>query len=437
MPRTQTQVDHPAAEPRVQRVVSRWQLVGLGVNGVIGGGIYLLPAAAAALLGVASVWAVFVAGIVASLLVLCYAQAASCFDATGGEYLYAREAFGGFVGFEVGWMELLTDIAAIAALSNGLATTLATFVPALAAGPGRVAVVLATLLLLGWINIVGMRAAARTDVALAIAKLLPLLLFIGIGVVLLAPHGGPHFWVVPNSVHHLGKTVALLLFAYSGFEGLPVAAGEYHDPRRNVPFALIVTIAVVTVAYVAIQWVTVGSVAGLAHASDPLSAAAAALSGNWLVGVMVVGGVISIFGTIASGFTYAPRYLLALAGDGFGPARLARIHPRYRTPALAVVVVCAAAMLLALTRSFVALALLSMVARLFGYLSTSLSVLVFHRRHAGRAHVLRLPGGPVIPVLACLFCLGLLASAGLGNVLAGLGALAVGALIFRFGRRRA
>ncbi|MGH8112059.1 MAG: amino acid permease [Rhodanobacteraceae bacterium] len=151
---------------------------------------------------------------------------------------------------------------------------------------------------------------------------------------------------------------------------------------------------------------------------------------------MVAGGVVSTFGTIASGFTYAPRYLLALATDGYGPALLTRIHSRYRTPATAVAVVCAAAMALALTRSFVALALLSMVARLFGYLATSLSVLVFQKRHAGRPGVVRLPGGPAIPVAACLFCLGLLGSAGTGNILAGVAAFAAGALIFHFGRRR-
>ncbi|WP_159065696.1 amino acid permease, partial [Xanthomonas euvesicatoria] len=99
------------------RVVSRWQIVGLSINDVIGSGIYLLPAATAALLGPMSLWAVMLAGLAVALLVLCYAQAGSYFDTPGGSYLYTREAFGPFVGFQIGWMIWLTRISSAAALS--------------------------------------------------------------------------------------------------------------------------------------------------------------------------------------------------------------------------------------------------------------------------------------------------------------------------------
>jgi hypothetical protein len=111
-------------EPQLQRAVSRWQIVGLSINDVIGSGIYLLPAATVALLGPFSLWGV-AAGIVVALLVLCYAQAASYFDEPGGSYLYAREAFGRFAGFEIGWMIWLTRISSAAALSNALADAVA------------------------------------------------------------------------------------------------------------------------------------------------------------------------------------------------------------------------------------------------------------------------------------------------------------------------
>src|SRR5688500_15368244 len=123
--------------PTMRRAVGRWQLYGLSINDVIGSGIYLLPAAAAALLGPASLWAVLLAGLAVSLLVLCYAQAASYFDQPGGGYLYAREAFGPFVGFEVGWMLLLTRVATAAALATGPAAALGHFWPAAGTGLGR------------------------------------------------------------------------------------------------------------------------------------------------------------------------------------------------------------------------------------------------------------------------------------------------------------
>ncbi|HLL83323.1 MAG TPA: APC family permease, partial [Longimicrobium sp.] len=236
------------------RVVSRWQLVGLSINDVVGSGIYLLPAAAAALLGPASLWAVLLAGAAVALLVLCYAQAASAFDGPGGGYLYAREAFGPFVGFEVGWMLCLTRISSAAALSNGLAGAVTHLWPAAADGPVRTAIAAGSLALLVGINVVGVRAAAHTGVLLAVAKVLPLLLFIGLGALsvdasLAAPRTGA------LSAARLGEAALLLLFAYAGFENLPAAAGEYRNPRRDVPFALLAMIGTVTLLYASVQWV--------------------------------------------------------------------------------------------------------------------------------------------------------------------------------------
>ena len=125
------------SSPALVRVISRWQIVALSVNGVIGSGIYLLPASAALLLGPASLWAVLLAGLAVALIVLCFAQAGSYFDQPGGAYLYTREAFGDFVGFQVGWMTWLTRISAAGALSNGLAMAVSQLWPAAASGWAR------------------------------------------------------------------------------------------------------------------------------------------------------------------------------------------------------------------------------------------------------------------------------------------------------------
>jgi amino acid transporter len=418
----------------MRRAVGRWQLYGLSVNDVIGSGIYLLPAAAAALLGPASLWAVLLAGAAVSLLVLCYAQAASYFDQPGGGYLYAREAFGPLAGFEVGWMLLITRVASAAALSNGLAEAVTHFWPGAAAGAARVAIVAGSLALLTAVNVVGVRAAARTGVALSIAKVLPLLLFIAIGathvdLALAAPLAGP----VP--ARDLGQAALLLLFAYAGFENLPAAAGEYRDPRRDVPFAMLMMIATVTLLYFAVQWVALGTLPGLAQSQTPLADAAARFGGAGLALLLTVGAAVSILGTNSNTIMLGPRYLHALAMDGYGPRALARIHPRFRTPAAAIVAVGALSLVLALTGSFVELALLSVVARLCTYIGTCVSVLVLRRRHGDRDGALRLPGGPAIPVAATLLSIGLLASASAANLAAGAIALALGAVVFAFRRR--
>ena len=420
------------------RAVSRWQLFGLALNDVFGSGIYLLPAAAAALLGPSSLWAVLLAGLAVSLLVLCYAQASSYFDDPGGGYLYAREAFGSFIGFEVGWMLFLTRIASAAALSNGLAEAVTHFWPSAASGAVRIAIVVGSLAFLVGVNVVGVRAAARTGVFLAIAKLVPLLMFIGIGAMFVdtamaAPLAAGSVFDLP--LGDLGQAALLLLFAYAGFENLPAAAGEYRNPRRDVPFALLAMIATVTAVYFAVQWVALGTLPGLAESHTPLADAAARFGGGWLALVLTVGATVSILGTNSNTIMLGPRYLHALAMDGYGPRALADIHPRFRTPTVAILTLGALSLALALTGSFVQLALLSVVARLFTYIGTATSVLMLHKRYGNQPGRRIAPGGPLIPVVALLLSIGLLASAKLENLVAGAIALLIGAVIYRFRRK--
>ena len=415
------------------RAVSRWQLFGLSINDVIGSGIYLLPAAAALLLGPASLWAVLLAGGAVALLVLCYAQASSYFDQPGGGYLYAREAFGPFVGFEVGWMLFLTRIASAAALSNGLAEAVTHFWPGAADGGVRIAIVVGSLAFLVIVNVVGVRAAARTGVFLAIAKLLPLLMFIAIGAMyvdssMAAPLAGD----IP--LRDLGEAALLLLFAYAGFENLPAAAGEYDSPKRNVPFALLSMIVVVTLLYAAVQMVAQGLLPALGESTSPLADAAAVFGGEGMALLLTVGAALSILGTNNNTMLLGPRFLHALAAAGYGPRYLASVHAGFRTPAAAIITQFVIALALAMTGSFVALAVLSMVTRLIGYITTAASVLVLHRRYGEPEDSFRLPGGPVIPVLALLVSLGLLSSASLWNLLAVAAAMGLGSLFYVFRR---
>ncbi len=428
--------DRPVAIDRdtgMVRAVSRWQIVGLSINDVIGSGIYLLPAATAALLGPASLWAVLLAGMAVGLLVLCYAQAGSYYDEPGGSYLYARDAFGRFIGFEVGWMTWLTRVASAAALSNGLALAVSHFWPAATQGWGWGLVVVGSLAFLTLINVIGVRSAARTGVALVVAKLVPLLFFIVVGMFFVdwsraVDMGAP-------LMGNLGEGALLLLFAYAGFENTPAAAGEFKDPRRDVPFALVTMIVLVTLIYVAVQVVAQGTLPNLGESTAPLADAAATFGGQGAALLLTVGAAISILGSNSNTMLFGPRYLYALSADGYGPAFLSRVHPRFRTPAAAVLVTATIALALALTGSFVQLALLSAVARLCTYIGTSASLLVLQDRFRDRPDALKLPGGKLIPLGALLLSLALIASAGLNNLVAAAVAVAVGAVIYQFRRK--
>jgi APA family basic amino acid/polyamine antiporter len=427
-----TAAPHPEPSvPGFRRAVSRWEIVGFSINDVIGSGVYLLPAAAAAHLGSASIGAVVLAGFAVLLLVLCFAEAASYFDRPGSAYVYTREAFGELVGFEVGWMTWLARVSSVASLSVGFAQNLG-YGPESEEALGRVLLISIPLLILTAINVVGVKSGVRTAVFLAVTKTLPLLFFIGAGAFAVS-------WDLARSVEprpdgRLGDAVLLLLFAYAGFENTAAPAGEFKNPRRDIPFALIVQIGIVTLIYTGVQLVALGTLPGVVDSERPLADAAQRFLGGWGGLLMITGGAISILGTNSNTVLSGPRYLWALAKDGFGPRFLTSIHPRFHTPAMAVVLQTAIALPLALSGSFVALATLSAVARLATYFGTALAVPVL-RRKLGSQGAVRLPGGPVIPIAAALLCVVFAASAEPKNLIAGAIAIGVGLVIYLFRRR--
>lgn len=423
---TATPLPEPSA-PGFRRVVSRWEIVGFSINDVIGSGVYLLPAFVAAHLGSASIGAVVLAGFAVLLLVLCFAEAGSYFDRPGSAYVYTREAFGDLVGFEVGWMTWLARVSSVASLSVGFPRGLGYVWPQANEGLGRALLISIPLLILTAINVVGVKSGVRTAVFLAITKTVPLLLFIGIGAFAVS-------WSLATSVEpkpdgRLGDAVLLLLFAYAGFENTAAPAGEFKNPRRDIPFALIVQIGIVTLIYTGVQLVALGTLPGVVDSETPLADAAQRFLGGWGGLLMTVGAAISILGTNSNTVLSGPRYLWALAKDGFGPRFLTFIHPRYRTPAVAVVLQTAIALPLAFLGSFEALATLSAVARLATYFGTALAVPVL-RRKLGRQGAVRLPGGPTIPIAAALLCVVFAASAEVRNLIAGAIAMGVGLLIY-------
>jgi APA family basic amino acid/polyamine antiporter len=424
-----------SSRPSLRRAVSRWEIVGLAVNDVIGSGVYLLPAAAAFLLGPASLWAVLLTGAAVALLVLCFAEAASYFDEPGGGYIYTREAFGPLVGFEVGWMTWLARIASVASLSNGFAQALGFLWPDATVGLTRALVIATPLALLTWINVVGVKSGARTAVFLSITKVLPLLFLIVIG--LPAIDVGALFPIPMPRTDVLGEAALLLLFAFAGFENTAAAAGEYKNPRRDVPFALLTMIVGVTTLYFLIQLVALGTLPDLAERVEgaPLADAATLLVGAWAGVVMTVGAAVSIEGNVGNTTLMGPRYLFALAEDGFGPRALASVHPRWRTPYVAIIVQSTIALVLALSGSFVQLAMLSIVARLATYMGTAAAVPVLRRKFPRTESTVRLPGGPLIPLAALALCIVFLLSATVWNLVAGGVALVVGLLLYAFRRR--
>jgi APA family basic amino acid/polyamine antiporter len=421
--------------------VTRWEIVALSVNDVIGSGVYLiLPVAAAQLLGPASIWAILAAGGAVLLLVLCFAEAASLFDGPGGAYLYTRAAFGDFVGFEVGWMTWIARIASVAGLSVFFARAVGYLWDGANHGLGQAATIILPLAGLTWINVRGIKSGARTAVFLALGKTLPLGLLCVVGV--FAISWNRVFPIPSPEAASFTKAGLLVLFAYAGFENTPAPAGEFRNPRRDVPFALVVQIAIVTAIYTLVQLVAIGTVPDLGRTSTPLADAGRLLLGPFGGFLLTLGAVLSVLGTNNNTVLAGPRYLYALAESGRMPSVFARIHPRYRTPyvailtqtAIAVALIAVDAVLHAVRPGALGvaeeLAVLSAMARLATYIGTCAAVPVLRRKLSAIPRTIRLPGGPLIPLAALLVCVVFLSAADRQNFIAGGIALGAGAIIY-------
>ena len=413
----------------------------LSVNDVVGSGVYLiLPVAAALLLGAASVWAILAAGLAVLLLVLCFAEAASYFDRAGGAIVYTRVAFGEFVGFEVGWMTWIARIASVASLSVFFSRAVGYLWDGANHGVGQAVTIFLELALLTWINVRGVKSGALTAVVLAFGKLTPLFILIAVGVFAIEPS---RLFPVPAPERaNFVKAALLVLYAYSGFENTAAPAGEFKNPKRDVPFALVVQIVIVTAVYTLVQLVALGTVPDLGVSKTPLADAGRILMGPIGGLLLTLGAALSVLGTNNNTILAGPRYLYALAETGRLPRALARIHPRYRTPHVAILTQSGIALGLIVVdfvlHSFnptalgVAedLAILSTIARLATYIGTCLSVPVLRRKMPATERTVRLPGGPVIPIAALVICLIFLSAAEKKNFIAGGIALAVGAAIY-------
>ncbi len=420
----------------LRRALGRWDLTAIGINQTIGGAIFLMPSQVAASVGAWSPVA-FVLGALATMLVaLSLAEVASRFDSTGGPYLYARAAFGRFAGFEVGWMQWFTRVTSHATVANGLALALGYYWASAAAGGARAALIVAITTVLTVLNVLGIRQGARTVNLLTAAKLAPLGVFIALGLFHVSPARFGHFDAV--SLDQAATAALLTVFVFGGYEVLTVPAGEANDPRRHMPFALITTVLVVGAVTMLAQVVAVGTLDELAASTTPLADAAATFMGGQGALMIGLGALAAMTGNLAGQLLTGSRMLYALAEHGDLPSAFARVHPVYRTPVVAILSTALVAVALALSGSFVWLAIASAVARLVTYAaSCGAAVLLGRPSFADRAGAASfvVPGQPIVPLLGTVVSLTLIAGASSSQLAAGLAALGAGAVLFAVNRR--
>jgi len=430
----------------LSREIRKWDLVALLINVTVGAGIFRLPADVQKTVGNYSLVAFVVCAVTVGMIALCFAEVGSRFSDTGGPYLYARETFGPTSAFLVGWLMWLTRVAGFATLAQVFVAYLGYFWPPAESGLPRITIIAALVVLLTVVNIMGVKQSARVGDIFTVSKLIPLVLFVAVGLFFISP---ARFTLAARpGLGSFSAAVFILIYVFSGFEAVLVNSGEIRQPRRVIPFALIVALSASVVLFLLIQVVCIGTLPNLAGSERPLAEASQSFLGTAGPLIMSAGALVGIFGTLNVIMLACTRLPFAMAVQGQLPVQLARVHRRFRTPHVSILVSATAVMLLALSGTFIYAVKVTVITRVIVYASTCVALPMLRRRskmatsvrtagETSRSFVL--PGGMLISMVCVVLCLCLLANSGWREARDVVVAIVIGLAIYaatQLGRRR-
>jgi amino acid transporter len=388
----------------LKREIGLWGLVSNSINIIIGAGIFILPVIVAEKLGTGSVWAYLICGILMILIMLCFAEIGTMITRTGGAYSYIETAFGKYAGFLTTNIFIFgAAVMANAAVANGLADTIAYFIPQFNLQWVRILFFGLIFGGLAFLNVIGIRKAILIVKLNTIAKLVPLLMIGFLGWFFLVPLGNPVY--VANTSGDFGEISLILLFAFVGAETALNVSGEIKNPKKNIPKGIMLSIFIVVVLYILIQ-LTVQGILGSSitdYRNAPLAEAGRRMFGPVGLTIVLVGASFSMFGNISGMVLNMPRILFAAARDKVLKSEaLAAVHPRFNTPHISIIVYASLGFIFASAGEFKQLAMLSSASYLLIYLGVILSLIRFRLSKQGDAVAYRVPGGYIIPVISIL-----------------------------------
>jgi amino acid transporter len=401
----------PPASAPLKRVIGVKSLGLNVVNLTIAAGIFGLPAIIAGILGAQGILAYLVCAVLFGLVGLCFAEAGSRVGQAGGLYAYASVPFGPVVGGIAGTLLwTASGSAADAAIINLLVDTLAAVMPALGAPWVRVVIILGLFATVALINIRGVTHGVRLSIALTIIKIAPLALLVIGGLFVLDP--AKLAWGGVPPLRSVGQAAVVLFYAFIGVEAALNMSGEVIRPSRTVPRGILLGLSIIVVLYMGLQLVAQGTLgAALPQSKAPLVDTANIVFGHWGGRMLVLAVAISASGCLAADMLSSPRVLHAFAEQRQLPRWLARVHPRFDTPAAAIAAYAAVCAMFALTGTFKQLLILSSSGSLVLYLICCLGVLRLRARQIaidGTPFII--PFGPVVPIAACAIIIWMLST---------------------------
>ncbi|WP_037029858.1 APC family permease [Psychrilyobacter atlanticus] len=376
-----------------------WSIILLGINTILGSGIFLLPGSFYIALNERGIFPTLIVIATVLSISLCFAEASGIFEGYGGPYIYVREAMGEFMGFQVGFMKWVISLLAWATMAVAFADLLVAFLDI-----GHIPYIekiLAGLLIiiLSYINFLGVELTKSLNNIVSLGKMVPILLFVFIGIKyigqsnLLLITRGPE-----GLITGIKDPILILFYAFTGFESIAVAARDMKTPLKNLPKGIIGVMIGITILYLILIFSILGILGrNIDPDSYPIFHAAYLLLGPLGGSFFSSGIIMSIIGiNIASSFT-SPRSIVALSEKKTMPEFLSRKN-KYGTPGAAIILTGGLSLLIILIGNFNTLVSFSVISRISQYLLTCVAVIIFKKR--GIRGSLVLPGGYLIPLIA-------------------------------------
>lgn len=424
-----------STQEKLPRKLGVWGLWLLVVNGLIGAGIFGLPSGASALAGEYSIWIYVVCALLILPVILCFAELGSYFRGTGGPVRYGTEAFGPFVGFQSGWLYYFARMISFSANSVLLVESIGFFYEPAGSGIGRLISLALICGFLTLINVLGSVQSIRSLAVFTVVKFSVLILLVFGGLALLGSEVAPSFENPLPSPKDLGVATLLLIYAFVGFEGGVVPAGESKNPEKDMPKALILGLGSIVILYMFIQLVAEAAVPDLASSTSPLLDVSSSLFGNIGAIILMIGVATSVTGNLVSNMFSTPRLTYALSLDNSLPEWFGKVHPKFLTPANSVFFFGVCTFVGAALGSFTALAAMTVLARVFFYIITCAAVPKLRPGYKGE-NTFTLKGGYLVPILGIAACLWLMFQVSLTNIWMTAAFIAVGSGLFWMARKR-
>jgi APA family basic amino acid/polyamine antiporter len=416
---------------KLRRKLNTFDVTNLVIGSIIGADIYVATGIAAGLVGPSSLILWALSGVLAIVIAISFAYCVMLLPRVGGPYAYVKEAASPFPGFMVGWALLLAEWLSLAVFPVAFAQYFTSLVPGISVA-GVVALKGAFIVFVIGTNLIGAKAAGRTNDLLTVIKISPLVLMIVAGLIFfftntstVADNMTPF---VTGDLASFGAALVLVFWAYAGFELSTLPANDVERPERTIPRAIAIGMLFVTVFYLFTNLVVLGAVdqGTLASTTTPLLAAAAAIfsSSAAISSLMVV-----VVG-VESGTIGTSRLAYAMALDGLLPRSFARLHPRFGTPYIALIVLCLTAFVVSVFGGLSALINSSVFLLAFVYLATCLSTIRLESKNTDVAKRLHWRRG--IPIAGAAFSLLLIVLVEPTQIAVSLVLLAIGVVVYAY-----